>query len=129
MVSMNCRFPDLSVLAGADPLMLPLLKSGGAGCITAASNLVASALRTVWDRWQDPDQAAVIEAAQTRIIAWRNLTTTYAQIPTTKSLIGRSRRNATWDNVMPPMVNLTEGQRHDVWARSDALSDLEAVRS
>ena len=109
--------------------MLPLLKSGGAGCITAASNLVAGALRKVWDCWQDPDQAADIEAAQSRITAWRSLTTTYAQIPTTKSLIGRARRNAIWDNVMPPLVNLTEGQRHELWARADALSDQEAVRS
>ena len=32
------RFPGLAVLAGADPLMLPLLRKGGAGCITATSS-------------------------------------------------------------------------------------------
>ena len=38
------RFPGFAVLAGADPLMLPLLRKGGAGCITATSNLVAADL-------------------------------------------------------------------------------------
>ncbi|MFZ0099428.1 MAG: dihydrodipicolinate synthase family protein, partial [Gemmobacter sp.] len=34
MQAMVERFPGFAVLAGADPLLLPLLRMGGAGCIT-----------------------------------------------------------------------------------------------
>src|SRR4051794_2718261 len=44
MEAMVERFPSFAVLAGADPLMLPLLKKGGAGAITATTNLVAKDL-------------------------------------------------------------------------------------
>ena len=67
------EFPGLAVLAGADPLMLPLLKDGGAGCITATSNLVASDLAFVFRHHADPTRAEEVEAAQARIVAARNL--------------------------------------------------------
>jgi 4-hydroxy-tetrahydrodipicolinate synthase len=48
MTALVERFPGFSVLAGADPLMLPLLKAGGAGCITATANLIAADLAIVF---------------------------------------------------------------------------------
>ena len=48
------HFPGFSVLAGADPLMLPLLKQGGAGCITATSNLVARDLAFIFRHYAEP---------------------------------------------------------------------------
>jgi len=121
MVEMCRHFPDLSVLSGADPLMLPVLQAGGAGCITAASNLGAQALRTVWDSWQEPGQADAVAAAQEKIIAWRTLTTSYAQIPTTKALIARLRGDLLWTNLLPPFVEIGEAERADVWAKMDEL--------
>jgi 4-hydroxy-tetrahydrodipicolinate synthase len=114
-------FPDLGVLAGADPLMLPLLRVGGAGCITATSNLRADALRVVWDGWQDPAQAAEVEAAQARINAWRELSNRHVQLPTVKTMVARLRGDAGWLNMMPPLVELSEAERQDVWARMGEL--------
>ncbi len=82
MRAMCERFPGLGVLAGADPLLLSLLQMGGAGCITATSNLRADALRVVFDGWNDPDRAEEVAAAQERINAWRGLTNRYVQLPT-----------------------------------------------
>jgi 4-hydroxy-tetrahydrodipicolinate synthase len=48
MIAMVERFPGFAVLSGADPLMLPLLRQGGAGAITATTNLVASDLAYVF---------------------------------------------------------------------------------
>ena len=50
-------FPASRVLAGADPLLLPLLQMGGAGCITATSNLRSTDLRVIWDHWADAARA------------------------------------------------------------------------
>lgn len=123
MLTMCKRFPELGVLAGADPLMLPVLQAGGAGCITATSNLRADALRVVWDNWQDAERTKQVEAAQRRISAWRDLAGTYAQIPTTKALVARARGNDIWCNLLPPHVELTEDQRRAVW---DAATKIEA---
>jgi 4-hydroxy-tetrahydrodipicolinate synthase len=48
MQAMTARFAGFSVFCGADPLLLPLMRQGGAGSITATSNLVARALATVF---------------------------------------------------------------------------------
>lgn len=121
MQTMCSRFPDLSVFSGADPLMLPVLQVGGAGCITATSNIGAGPLRTVWDNWQDASKSAEVEAAQQEIVALRTLSTSYAQIPTTKAMIGRVRGNASWADVRPPFVEITEAERTDVFGKMAEL--------
>ena len=117
MTTMCERFPDLAVFSGADPLMLPVLQAGGAGCITATSNIGAGPLRTVWDNWQDASKAGLVDAAQEEIKAWRALSTSYAQIPTTKAMIGRVRGDMTWANLRPPFVEISEAERADVFAK------------
>ena len=121
MRTMCERFPSLGVLAGADPLMLPVLQSGGAGCITATSNLRADALRVVWEHWQTPAKADAVASAQRRIHAWRDLTGAYAQIPTTKALVGHIRGDDSWANTLPPLVALSEVEQQSVFALMDAL--------
>lgn len=121
MTALCNRFPDLGVLAGADPMMLPLLRVGGAGCITATSNLRSGALRTVLDGWDKPEKAAEVEAAQNRIDDWRALTNRYVQLPTVKTMLARARGNMGWLNLMPPLVELTEVEQQDVWAEMEKL--------
>lgn len=121
MKAMIERFPDLAVLSGADPLMLPLLQMGGAGCITATSNLRSDALRVVWDGWKDPAKADEVAAAQDRINGWRTLTNRYVQLPTVKTMLAQSRRDLGWLNLMPPLVELTEAEQQDVWAEMEKL--------
>lgn len=115
-------FPGFSVLAGADPFMLPLLRAGGAGCITSSSNLIAPDLRFVFDNWNDPAQATAVEAAQDRINAWRDLTNAYVQLPTVKAMLARRRGDAGWSRVRPPFVALDDAQRQTVW---DRMAELE----
>lgn len=123
MKAMMERFPNLSVLAGADPLLLPLLQAGGHGCITATSNLRSDALRVIWDNWDKPESRDKVDAAQTRIDEWRNLTNRYVQLPTVKTMLARSRGNDSWLNMMPPLVELTTEERNDVWSQMEKLGD------
>lgn len=101
------RFPGFSVFAGADPLMLPLLRAGGAGCITATSNLVAADLAFIYRHFADPAQAAGVEAAQARVVAARNNVSRFAQIASVKALIARATDHASWANMRPPMTKLS----------------------
>ncbi|MDK1386019.1 dihydrodipicolinate synthase family protein [Sinorhizobium sp. 8-89] len=114
-------FPDFGVLAGADPLLLPLLEAGGAGCITASSNLVAAELRLVFDNWNVAGKETEVKAAQEKIVAWRELTNAYVQLPTVKALVARRRGDNGWLRVNPPLVELTDAERDAVWARMTKL--------
>jgi len=110
MIGMVKRFPTLSVLAGADPLLLPLLEQGGAGCITATSNLAGKQLRTVFDKFADPSAAAEVEAAQKRIVGLREASNSFPQIPTIKAMVARRYGAPSWASTRPPLVRLTDEQ-------------------
>lgn len=113
-------FPSLSILAGADPFMLPLLKEGGAGCITATSNLVGAELRTVFDKFDTPEAAGEVEAAQARIVALRTLSNSYVQIPTIKAMVAHRTEDEGWCRVRPPFVALDVEQRKALFEQLDA---------
>ena len=122
MQALLAELPDFSVLAGADPLLLPLLKFGGAGCITATSNLVADSLRTVFDSFDDPAKAADVDAAQDRINAYRSLSNSYVQIPTIKGMVALKNGDDAWFRTRAPLVSLNAAERADLTTKYAALN-------
>ncbi|APO71845.1 dihydrodipicolinate synthetase-like protein (plasmid) [Rhizobium gallicum] len=110
MQAIIAAHPGFSVLCGADPLLLPLLKAGGAGCITATSNLVASSLRTVYDHVHDAARAAEVHVAQDRINAYRTLSNSYVQIPAIKAMVGLKTGVSAWKRTRPPLVALNDAE-------------------
>jgi len=104
------RFPGFSVLAGADPLMLPLLRKGGAGCITATSNLMAKDLAFIYRHFADAGRAADVEAAQARVVAERDRTAGPVQIAMIKALTAVRTGNDGWLRMRPPLVRLSAEQ-------------------
>ncbi len=114
-------FPWLSVFAGADPLLLPLLSEGGAGCITATSNIVAKDLRLIFDHYNDAGFKSQVEAAQARIVAHRTLSNSYVQIPTIKAMVGARYGDIDWARVWPPFTALSEAEIRQVWKQMDGF--------
>jgi 4-hydroxy-tetrahydrodipicolinate synthase len=114
------RFPGFGVLAGADPFMLPLLKKGGAGAITATTNLVAKDLAFVFQNFADSAKAAEVEAAQARVVAERNRASRFAQMPSLKVLLAERTGDQGWRRVRPPLVQLTEEERSALLGTKDA---------
>jgi 4-hydroxy-tetrahydrodipicolinate synthase len=127
MQAFATAFQNFSVLAGADPFMLPLLRSGGAGCITSSSNLIAKHLRVVFDNWFDSSRSAKVDAAQARINAWRDLSNAYVQLPTIKAMLARRRNHEGWTRVRPPLVELTADEIASVWAKMEELEATDNV--
>jgi 4-hydroxy-tetrahydrodipicolinate synthase len=126
MQAFASAFQNFSVLAGADPFMLPLLRTGGAGCITSSSNLIARHLRVVFDNWFDASKSAEVDAAQGRINAWRDLSNAYVQLPTIKAMLAKRRGHDGWTRVRPPLVELTADEIAKVWAKMDELEAADA---
>jgi 4-hydroxy-tetrahydrodipicolinate synthase len=121
MEAMVARFPGFSVLAGADPLLLPLMQLGGAGCITATSNLVARELVTVFKGANDPLHAKAVTVAQDRINAFRNLSNSYVQIPAIKAMVGFLTGDPGWNRTRPPLKGLTDPELADLKAKLLAI--------
>ena len=117
MIAMAERFPGFAVLSGADPLMLPLLRAGGAGAITATTNLIARDLRFVFDHWADPAKAAEVEAAQARVVTYRELSNSYAQMPTLKAMTVHRTGQESWRQLRPPLLPLDAASERDLAAR------------
>ncbi len=109
------RFPGFDVFPGSEVFLLPGLRGGGAGCITATANVNAAMVRNLYDRWQTPQA----DALQEEITALRKTIQAYPMIPALKQIIAHYRNDPAWVTVRPPLVRLSEAQ-----ARS-LIADLE----
>ena len=122
MTAMVDRFPGFSVLVGADPLLLPLLRKGGAGCITATSNLVARDLAYVYKHFRDSDDDATLQAAQARIVKARELVSRFPQMASLKTLVAERTGHAGWQRLRPPLEALPSAQAKELLATAAAFA-------
>jgi 4-hydroxy-tetrahydrodipicolinate synthase len=122
MAALTAAYPDLSIFAGADPLMLPLLKQGGAGCITATSNILAAPLRYIFDHHADGSAAAEVTRAQEHVGRIRALTARWPQMATIKAMLAHLHDQPGWNRLRPPLLPLTPAQRAEFEA---AMAETE----
>lgn len=122
MTAMVERFPGFSVLGGADPLMLPLLRKGGAGCITATSNIVARSLAYVFRHFDDSDDEPALKAAQARIVKARELVSQFPQMASLKALTADRTGHPGWKRLRPPLQALPPEQEKVLLANAAAFA-------
>ncbi|GMO19765.1 dihydrodipicolinate synthase family protein [Bradyrhizobium sp. TM233] len=122
MTAMVDRFPGFSVLVGADPLLLPLLRKRGAGCITATSNLVARDLAYVYKHFRDSDDDAALKAAQARIVKARELVSRFPQMPSLKAIVAERTGHAGWQRLRPPLESLPPAHVKELLADAAAFA-------
>ncbi len=117
MVGAAEKFPDFAVFSGADDLMLPLLKRGGAGCITAAANVSSVLNGQVYNGWVAGKN---IDPAQEQLTAVRKAVSGYPLPPALKALTARNTGNDGWLNIRPPFVPLGDADRKALFSAFDA---------
>ena len=100
------RFPDLAIFPGSEIFLLEGLRAGGAGCITATSNVNAAGVRAVFDAWKGGSADA--DARQASATAIRRTVDQHPGIPAQKYLVAHFRDDPAWRSVRPPMVELTD---------------------
>ena len=106
------RFPSLAIFPGSETFLLDGLRAGGAGCITATSNVNAAGARAIFDAWKDGcDDADARQAAATAV---RHAIERHPGIPAQKFLVAHHRRDPAWRAVRPPMVALTDDSGRDL---------------
>jgi 4-hydroxy-tetrahydrodipicolinate synthase len=104
------------VYCGDDSHLLQLLQAGGAGSISAASNVSAATNARVYAHWDQPEGAQ----AQKTLTAMRGAVSGPTLIPGLKALVARHTGDAAWENVRPPQVRLTAEQKAKLFAAFDA---------
>ncbi|MCH6582577.1 MAG: dihydrodipicolinate synthase family protein [Proteobacteria bacterium] len=100
------QFPGLDVFPGSEVFLLPALRAGGAGCITATANVNASAIRTLYDHWQTPEA----EMLQGDVSSLRKMIDGYPMIPALKQIIANFRNDPSWCALRPPLMGLSDAQ-------------------
>ena len=102
--------------AGDDSLLRPLLQKGGAGCITAASNVNCAEGARAYAGWNTDDGAAAHEI----LVATRKAVTSVPLIPGLKALVARNTGNPAWTNIRPPHLKLSAAQQAALFSAFDA---------
>ncbi len=104
------------VFAGTETVLLPTLRGGGAGCITATGNVNPTAILRLYQTWQNADADAQQKALNDTRAIFQKLPI----IPAMKAAIAWKSGDETWTTVRPPLVELTEAQRRQLQAELDA---------
>jgi 4-hydroxy-tetrahydrodipicolinate synthase len=110
------ELPGFLVFAGSEQFLLPTLRAGGPGCISATANVTHAALAQLLAHWRDADADARQEAATRTRLAMQKFPT----IAALKEIMAAKTGDAGWRRLRAPLINLTG---------ADATRLIETARS
>ena len=97
--------------------IVPLLRKGAVGCITASGNVNVPGIKKVYDNWRTPQA----DALQAEITTVRKTLQAYPMVPALKRVVAHFHDDPDWAAVRPPMVALDRAQS------SALLADLARI--
>ena len=92
--------PGFRFYAGSEKFLLPVLRAGGAGCISASANLTSPEAAAVYDAWKKGKG----EEEQARLSMLREVLESYPAIGALKYVFAKLSGDKNWLNVRPPNV-------------------------
>ncbi|WP_198969423.1 dihydrodipicolinate synthase family protein [Xylophilus sp. ASV27] len=98
------------VFAGTETVLLPTLRGGGAGCITATGNVNPAAIVDLYRHWSDADAEDKQQALNETRAVFQKL----PMIAAMKATIARFTGDAGWAAVRPPLVEIEDAQRAEL---------------
>ncbi|HYM02384.1 MAG TPA: dihydrodipicolinate synthase family protein [Stellaceae bacterium] len=107
------EFPGFGVFSGTEEYLLRNLRAGGAGCISASTNVTAPMAQKVYRAWQRPDA----DDLQKELTAARLVLQSFPFQGGLKELVAGMTGDRRWVNALPPNRPLTAAQRDDLLAR------------
>ncbi|MFT8244016.1 dihydrodipicolinate synthase family protein [Roseomonas sp. BN140053] len=116
----NFAAEGFEVYSGSDEFLQQILRDGGAGCITAASNGNARFGAAVYAHRTGPEA----DAAQAKLTATRRAATSVPLIPGLHEIIARATGQEGWRNIRPPHTRLSAAEAEAAWAAWDAAGAL-----
>jgi 4-hydroxy-tetrahydrodipicolinate synthase len=107
------NFPGFGTFTGSERFLLPTLRLGGVGTISAMANVIPGKIRQLYDNWL----AENADKVQDSLNAPREALREYAPIPALKEILAVRTGDASWRNLRPPLVNLGAEQAADMHAK------------
>jgi 4-hydroxy-tetrahydrodipicolinate synthase len=95
------------VFPGSEMHLLPALRAGGKGCISAFANYAPALLQSLYQKRQG-DEA---DELQKEIERQGRVLRKYPVIPALKTILAKWREDPGWENVRPPLLPLSAKQR------------------
>jgi 4-hydroxy-tetrahydrodipicolinate synthase len=106
-------FPGFGTFTGSERYLLPTLRLGGVGTISAMANVIPGQIRRLYDGWLADNADQMQEDLNVPREALRE----YAPIPALKELMATRTGDPCWRNLRPPLVNLSAEQAAEMYAK------------
>ena len=116
--------PGFRVFAGTEQFLLPTLRAGGPGCISATANVTCAALAALANSWRDADA----DARQDEITRTRLMLQQFPTIPALKEIMAHATGRPQWRLLRPPLTNLAETDAARLIEQAAAAGLIEALR-
>ncbi|ARP85468.1 dihydrodipicolinate synthase family protein [Bordetella genomosp. 9] len=94
------------VFPGSEVFLLPGLRAGAVGCITATANVNAGEIMQLYRQWQTPQA----DALHDRVRRIRGIFQALPMISAMKEAVAWQSGDTAWRAVRPPLVELKESQ-------------------
>jgi 4-hydroxy-tetrahydrodipicolinate synthase len=103
------------VYAGSEAFLLQTLRAGGAGCISATANVNPAPIARLARTWQ----VAEADEQQAALVRTRKIFERFPVIAALKAATARFSGKEQWRQLRPPLVELDEPQRSELFALLD----------
>ena len=110
-VAQNVR--DFMVYSGTETFLLETLLNGGAGCITATANLIATECQQVFQAWKN-DRLEDAKQKQNNLTSLRKAFESYPFVSGLKSIFADQKYSNEWEHMIPPFDGLMKDQLHEL---------------
>ena len=123
-------FNDLALFCGHDGLALRVCKRGGAGAITAGTNIAGKLLSFIIHNYKREDEINNFSALQTLMEQIRETLTTSEPISTMKAYFSLVDNISEWNLVMPPLKKIEDPSTHKtVIGLKELISKIDSLIS
>jgi 4-hydroxy-tetrahydrodipicolinate synthase len=117
------EFPGFGVFSGSEEFLLPNLRAGGVGCISATTNVTAPLAQPVYRAWQTKDA----DALQKALTEARLVLQSYPMQAALKQVVSVVQSQPQWLNILPPNRPLSAAQTSELMAKLSALPQMKAI--
>lgn len=116
-------FPGFGVFTGTEVHLLANLRAGGAGCISATTNVLGPLAQPVYAGWR----AADAEVRQQTLTVARVIFQDYSLHAALKEVMALITGDAGWRTLVPPNCPLAPAERASLAQRLKALPQMQAI--
>ena len=112
MIKVIKSFDNFSLFSGSDTLALKICQNGGAGAITATSNISGGLLSYIVKNYKNKKNIKNFDLIQNLQEKIRSLATTHEAISVIKAYLSLNENNKDWNRLLPPLKSILEPKKN-----------------